>query len=114
MEKDMIVILDLGSRKNSRLVREILDLGVHCELYPHNITLAELNAFPKVKGVILNGGPNRVVNGVELDAALEIYNAPMPVLMVDHKGDDPWPEDEATRKQALSNFIFGLCGANMP
>lgn len=112
MEQDMIVIIDLGSDENPRLAREIRDLGVYCEIHPHNITLDELNALPNVKGVILNGGPNRIVDGVELDVAIEIYNAPMPVLMVDHKGDDPWPEDEKTRKEALSNFIFLLCGVN--
>lgn len=112
MDKDMIVILDLGSDKNARLLQEIKDMGVCCELHPHTITLDELNALPNVKGVILNGGPNRIVDGVELDVAIEIYNAPMPVLMVDHKGDDPWPEDEQTRKEALFNFIFLLCGVD--
>ena len=47
----------------------------------------------------------------KIDAAKEIYNAPVPVLLVDHKGDKPWPQDEAARKEALSNFVFGICGA---
>ena len=63
-----------------------------------------------MKGIILNGGPNRIVDGVEIDAAKEIYNAPVPVLLVD-QGDKPWPQDEAARKEALSNFVFGICGA---
>ena len=112
MKQDTIVVIKLGSTENERLIQEIRDLGVCCELCPHSITLDELNAIPNVKGVILNGGPNRIVDGIELDVATEIYNAPMPVLMVDHKGDDPWPEDEIERKEALSNFIFLLCGAN--
>lgn len=111
MKQDMIVILDLGSDENPRLAREIRALGVYSEIHPHDITLTELNALPNVKGVILNGGPNRVVDGVEIDVAKEIYNAPIPVLMVDHKGDAPWPKEESARKEALSNFVFGLCGA---
>ena len=111
MKQDMIVILDLGSSENPRLAREIRALGVYSEIHPHDITRAQLDALPNVKGVILNGGPNRVVDGVEIDVAKEIYNAPVPVLLVDHKGDAPWPEDEAKRKETLSNFIFGLCGA---
>ena len=111
MKQDMIVILDLGSEENPRLAREIRALGVYSEIHPHDITLAELNALPNVKGVILNGGPNRVVDGVEIDASVEIYNCSVPVLLVDHKGDAPWPADEAERKEALSNFVFGLCGA---
>ena len=111
MKQDMIVILDLGSEENPRLAREIRALGVYSEIHPHDITLAELNALPNVKGVILNGGPNRVVDGVEIDVAKEIYNAPVPVLLADHKGDRPWPEAEAERMDALKNFVFGICGA---
>lgn len=69
MKQDMIVILDLGSEENPRLAREIRALGVYSEIYPHDITLAELNALPNVKGVILNGGPNHVVDGVETTRA---------------------------------------------
>ena len=111
MRQDMIVILDLGSEENPRLAREIRALGVYSEIHPHDITAEELAALPNVKGIILNGGPNRVVDGVEIDAAKEIYNAPVPVLLADHKGDQPWPEDAAARKEALSNFVFQVCGA---
>ncbi|WP_186564629.1 glutamine-hydrolyzing GMP synthase [Lawsonibacter celer] len=111
MKQDMILILDLGSEENPRLAREIRALGVYSEIYPHDITATELAALPNVKGIILNGGPNRVVDGVEIDAAKEIYNAPVPVLLADHKGDKPWPADEAERMEALRNFVFGVCGA---
>lgn len=111
MKQDMILILDLGSEGNPRLAREIRALGVYSEIYPHDITATELAALPNVKGIILNGGPNRVVDGVEIDAAKEIYNAPVPVLLADHKGDKPWPADEAERMEALRNFVFGVCGA---
>ena len=80
MKQDMIVILDLGSEENPRLAREIRALGVYSEIYPHDITLAELNALPNVKGVILNGGPNHVVDGVEIDACSDIYGCGLPLL----------------------------------
>lgn len=111
MKQDMILILDLGSAENPKLAREIRALGVYSEIYPHDITAAEVAALPGVKGIILNGGPNRVVDGVEIDAAKEIYNYDVPVLLADHKGDSPWPADEAERKTALSNFVFSVCGA---
>ena len=111
MRQDMIVILDLGSEENPRLAREIRALGVYSEIHPHDITLEELKALPNVKGIILNGGANRIVNGVEIDAAKEIYNYEVPVLLADHKGDAPWPDDGEMRREALSNFVFGLCGA---
>ena len=111
MKQDMILILDLGSDQNAQLAREIRALGVYSEIHPHDITLEELHALPNVKGIILNGGPNRVVDGVEIDVSKDIYNCEVPVLLADHKGDAPWPEDLEARKQALSNFIFGVCGA---
>ena len=107
MKQDMIVILDLGSEENPRLAREIRALGVYSEIHPHDITGEELAALPNVKGVILNGGPNRIVDGVEIDVSKEIYNAPVPVLLAGHGGDAPWPADPEERKAALSNFVFG-------
>ena len=111
MKQDMILILDLGSKENAKIAREVRALGVYSEIHPHDITLAEVQALPNVKGIILNGGPNRVVDGVEIDVSKEIYTCDLPVLLVDHKGDAPWPEDDEARKQALSNFVFGVCGA---
>ena len=67
MKQDTIVILDLGSDENPRLAREIRALGVYSEIHPHDITLQQLQALPNVKGVILNGGVNRVVDGVSID-----------------------------------------------
>lgn len=111
MKQDMIVILDLGSEENPRLAREIRALGVYSEIYPHDITLAELNALPNVKGVILNGGPNHVVDGVEIDACSDIYGCGLPLLQLGHKGGAPWPTDAAQRKAVLSEFVFDACGA---
>ena len=52
MKQDKILVLDLGSEENDRLVREIRALGVYSALYPHDITLEELRAIPDVKGII--------------------------------------------------------------
>ncbi|NBI10506.1 glutamine-hydrolyzing GMP synthase [Colidextribacter sp. OB.20] len=111
MKQDMIVVLDLGSEENPRIAREIRALGVYSEIHPHDITLEQLKALPNVKGIILNGGPNRVVDGVEIDVSQEIYDCDIPALLVDHRGDDPWPADDAQQEAALKNFIFTICGA---
>ena len=111
MKQDMIVVLDLGSEENPKIAREIRALGVYSEIHPHDITLAELKALPNVKGIILNGGPNRVVDGVSIDVAKEIYDCDIPALLVDHRGDAPWPVDDGERETALKNFIFTICGA---
>ena len=111
MKQDMIVVLDLGSEENPKIAREIRALGVYSEIHPHDITLAELKALPNVKGIIFNGGPNRVVDGVSIDVAKEIYDCDIPALLVDHRGDAPWPVDDGERETALKNFIFTICGA---
>ena len=72
MKQDMIVILDLGSHENTVLARAIRALGVYSEIYPHDITAAELKALPNVKGIIINGGPNNVVDGVHRRVARDL------------------------------------------
>ncbi|MEG2561157.1 MAG: glutamine-hydrolyzing GMP synthase, partial [Clostridia bacterium] len=60
MKQDMIAIIDLGSEENSALARNIRAMGVYSEIYPHDITLAQLQQMPNVKGIILHGGKNNV------------------------------------------------------
>ena len=57
MKQDMIVILDLGSTENTVLARAIRAVGVYSEIYPHDITAAELKALPKERGSITKGAP---------------------------------------------------------
>lgn len=111
MKQDMIVILDLGSDENARLAREIRALGVYSEIHPHDITPEELNALQNVKGVIVNGGVNRVVDGVEIDISDAVRQCGLPMIEVDHKGAEAWPADEDARKAAISAFVFDTCGA---
>lgn len=73
MKQDMIVILDLGSTENTVLAREIRELGVYSEIHPHDITEEEIKALDNVKGIILNGGENRVVDGKEVEVRPELY-----------------------------------------
>ena len=112
MKQDMILILDLGSEENPRLAREIRAMGVYTEIHPHDITADELAALPGVKGVILNGGPNRVVDGVEIDASAAVYNSGLPVWAVDHKGAAPLAADGEARETAIRGFVFGTCKAD--
>ena len=111
MKQDMILILDLGSEENAWLARKIRALGVYSEIYPHDITAEELKALPNVKGIILNGGKNRVVDGVEIDASAAVYNSGLPILAVDHKGTAAWSSDEDQVTAQLKRYIFHVCGA---
>lgn len=106
MKQDMIVILDLGSENNSQLAREIRALGVYSEIHPHDITAKQLAALPNVKGVILNGGPNNVIDGVKIDVADEIYNGPIPVVALNHDTSKCAKISESE----LKAFVFDKCG----
>lgn len=116
MQQDMIVVLDLGSEQNTLIARDIRALGVYSEIHPHDLTVEQLNALPNVKGIILNGGPNRVVDGVAIEASEAIYNSGLPLLAVDHQGKAGqnfacWPEDEEARKKILAQFVLETCHA---
>ncbi|MEG2074547.1 MAG: asparagine synthase-related protein, partial [Angelakisella sp.] len=111
MQQDMIVIIDLGSEQNTLIAREIRTLGVYSEIQPHDITAADFAALPNVKGIILNGGENRVVDGVSIDASDAVYASGLPILAFDHKGAAPMPADVAARTKLLSDFVFDTCKA---
>ena len=115
MQQDVILVLDLGSEENPKIAREIRALGVYSEIHPHDLTAAELNAIPNIRGVILNGGKNRIVDGAAIDASEAVYALNVPMLAVDHDAKSgeklaAWPEDDAARASVLSAFIFDKCG----
>lgn len=111
MQQDMIIIIDLGSEKNTLIAREIRELGVYSEIHPHDITAAELAELHNVKGIMLSGGENRVVDGVEIDASQAIYTSGLPLFSFDHRGGAPLPENEVDRRRLLSTFLFDTCKA---
>ena len=117
MKQDMIVILDLGSHENTVLARAIRALGVYSEIYPHDITVDELKALPNVKGIIINGGPNNVIDGVAIDVNHDIYNAGFPVMAAGHdkalcdvKIAEIGNDIEAV-KEAVKEFVIDICKA---
>ena len=112
MKQDMIVILDLGSTENTVLARAIRDLGVYSEIHPHDITAAELKALDNVKGIILNGGVNRVVDGVEVKVSDEIYSIGLPVISIDcPSAKCETKYDAIPDTEVLKAFLFDTCKA---
>ncbi|MBQ2802573.1 MAG: glutamine-hydrolyzing GMP synthase [Lachnospiraceae bacterium] len=112
MKQDMIVILDLGSTENTVIARQIRDMGVYSEIHPHDITPDELKALNNVKGIILNGGENRIVDGVAVDVSPAIYDCGYPVIAIDHptarceKNYTQMPEEAE-----IKAFVFEECKA---
>ena len=98
----MIVILDLGSHENTVVARAIRALGVYSEIYPHDITAEELKALPNVKGVIINGGKNNVIDGVDCVIAWHT-----------HKGAITRPSkiviDDVNSKVTIKDYVVLSC-----
>lgn len=112
MKQDMIIILDLGSTENATLARDIRSIGVYSEIYPHDISAEELKAMDNVKGIILNGGENRVVDGVAVDVCDEIYDCGYPMIAIDHPSAKCETNlSELPNKAALKSFVFETCNA---
>ncbi len=112
MKQDLIVILDLGSTQNTVIAREIRSLGVYSEIHPHDITVEELKAFDNVKGVILNGGENRIVDGKPVEIRDEIYGLGIPMISIDYPQSKCGAKlDELPDHAALKKFIFETCKA---
>ena len=117
MKQDMIVILDLGSHENTVLARAIRALGVYSEIYPHDITVEELKALPNVKGIIINGGPNNVIDGVAIDVNPGIYEMGTPVMAAGHDKAlcevklPEFTDDVEAIKGAVKSFVFDTCKA---
>lgn len=117
MKQDMIVILDLGSTMNTDIARAVRNIGVYSEIHPHDITPEELSKLPNVKGIIINGGENNIVDGVRIDVSRAVYDVGIPVLAVAHAPADceltlqEWPASEEELALVLKSFVFGTCKA---
>lgn len=74
--------------------------------------MEELKTLPNVKGIILNGGENRVVDGQEVQVRPELYELGYPMLSIDY------PQSKCAAQFAelpdgdtLKKFLFEECRA---
>ena len=112
MKQDMIAVLDLGSTKNTELARAIRGLGVYSEIYPHDITAEELGKAGNLKGIILYGGENRVVDGVTVEVRPELYDMAFPMMSIDYPGSKcPQKLEVMPYEEELKGFVFDTCKA---
>ncbi len=114
MKQDMIVVLDLGSTRNTDVARAIRALGVYSEICNYDITAKQLLEMPNVKGIIANGGPNDTVNGVKIRIGEEIRKSKLPVYTFDYEENgsiNPMPESETAIADRIRSFVFDRCKA---
>jgi GMP synthase (glutamine-hydrolysing) len=74
-----IAILDYGSQYTQLIARRVRESRVYCEIFPHDVTAAEL-ARRGVRGVILSGGPASVYESGAPSIDPAILDGRFPVL----------------------------------
>ncbi|MDE5618462.1 MAG: glutamine-hydrolyzing GMP synthase, partial [Clostridia bacterium] len=86
--------------ENSALAREVRAMGVYSEIYPHDITASALKSMPNVKGIVLNHGPNNIVDGKAIAVEDAILSCGIPVMKV----------EDGKSHDKLKSFMFDTCG----
>ncbi|HBA69798.1 MAG TPA: glutamine-hydrolyzing GMP synthase [Lachnospiraceae bacterium] len=112
MKQDMIAVLDMGSTKNTELARAIRALGVYSEIYPHDVTAESLKKSGNLKGIILFGGENRIVDGTPVEVRPELYDMGYPMMSIDHPTSKCSQKlDAMPGEDKLKEFVFDTCKA---
>ncbi len=114
MKQDMIVVLDLGSTRNTDVARAIRALGVYSEICNFDVTKDEILALPNVRGIVANGGPNDVVDGVKIGLSDEVKATGLPIYTFDYLENgvkNDMPEEDKDIAEALRSFVFDTCKA---
>lgn len=74
---ERILILDFGSQYTQLIARRVRELGVYCEIHPHDFDGLEDFA---PRGIILSGGPESATGGDLIPLSPEVFEAEVPVL----------------------------------
>jgi GMP synthase (glutamine-hydrolysing) len=74
-----ILILDFGAQYTQLIARRVRELGVYCEIYPWDVSEAEVRAF-QPRAIILSGGPESVTDKDPPRAPQAVYELGVPVL----------------------------------
>ncbi|MBR6007782.1 MAG: glutamine-hydrolyzing GMP synthase, partial [Clostridia bacterium] len=106
MARSMIAIVDLGSNQNAFIARELRKLGVYSEIFNYDVSPEELKNAPGIQGIIVNGGPNHVLDGKNIDVDHGIYALGLPVLKAGYSGSEKadveaWDEDPSKQLDAF-------------
>lgn len=76
---DKILILDFGSQYTQLIARRIREIGVYCEIYPHDIDEEAIRQFAP-KGIVLSGGPETVLAANTPRAPQIVFELGCPLL----------------------------------
>ena len=113
MKQDVILILDLGSSEVATLAREIRAMGVYTEIKAHDTKLSEINADGNVKGIIVYGGENNIVDGQKIDICDDTATFEN-IIFVDADSKFANAQNSIVGypdKKTLEKFLFDTCKA---
>ncbi len=79
IQKHRILILDFGSQYTQLVARRVRELGVYCELWPWDVSEAQIREFHP-NGIILSGGPESATALNSPRVPEYVFNASLPVL----------------------------------
>jgi len=79
IHSDRILILDFGSQYTQLIARRVREAGVYCELFPYDMSEAEIREFAP-KGIILSGGPESTTAADAPAAPQVVFELGVPVF----------------------------------
>jgi GMP synthase (glutamine-hydrolysing) len=74
-----VLILDFGAQYTQLIARRVREMGVYCEIYPWDVTDAQVRAFAP-RAIILSGGPESVTDIDPPRAPQSVFELGVPVL----------------------------------
>ena len=78
---EKILILDFGAQYTQLIARRVREIGVYCEIHPHDMAAERLQDFDP-QGVILSGGPESATGDHRLRAPGGLFALGGPLLGV--------------------------------
>ncbi|MBI2165986.1 MAG: glutamine-hydrolyzing GMP synthase [Chloroflexi bacterium] len=78
-QAEAIIVIDFGSQYSRLIARRVRELGVYCEIFPHDAPW-ERAASLNPRGIILSGGPASVYDADAPLAPAWVYSSNLPVL----------------------------------
>ena len=76
---ERLLIVDFGSQYTQLIARRVREVGVYCEIFPFDMTDADVREFAP-SGIVLSGGPESVTEGQTPRAPGAVFELGVPVL----------------------------------
>ncbi len=78
---ESVFVLDFGAQYSQLIARRVRELGVYCELVPHDVRWSELSAR-QPSALILSGGPESALTAGAPDMDARILESGLPILAI--------------------------------